>query len=132
MRLWLRYLHEKRQIVLLYFVTAFLFITIGSLYHFENLEKLLYAALLTFVIWGAAAIWGGLRYVGRSRRLEEAARHFEQSGELFPREYWEEGQNGDGEAVFGAQDYGEAFMRLLFLVSGEMEAQRMRWEERTA
>ena len=48
MRLWLRYLHEKRQIVLLYFVTAFLFITIGSLYHFENLEKLLYAALLTF------------------------------------------------------------------------------------
>ena len=49
MRLWLRYLHEKRQIVLLYFVTAFLFITIGSLYHFENLEKLLYAALLTFV-----------------------------------------------------------------------------------
>ena len=132
MRLWLRYLHEKRQIVLLYFVTAFLFITIGSLYHFENLEKLLYAALLTFVIWGAAAIWGGLRYVGRSRRLEEAACHFEQSGELFPWEYWEEGQNGDGEAVFGAQDYGEAFMRLLFLVSGEMEAQRMRWEERTA
>lgn len=76
MRLWLRYLHEKRQIVLLYFVTAFLFITIGSLYHFENLEKLLYAALLTFVIWGAAAIWGGTSVCGQEQEAGRSGKAF--------------------------------------------------------
>lgn len=131
MELWLRYLHEKRYIVLLYFTTAFLFITIGTLYHFENLEKLLYAALLTFVVWTGAALWDGVRYVQKSRRLEDIARHFEQSGELCMGEYREKILKAE-EGVGGAEDYEEACWRLLFLVSEKKEAQRMEWEQRTA
>ncbi len=50
MRLWLRYLKEKRLILLLYALTVFFFVAVGSLYHIENLEKLLYAALLTSTV----------------------------------------------------------------------------------
>lgn len=82
MRLWFRYLRERRMYLILYLLTAFLFLTVGSLYHIENLGKLLYAALLTFVIWAAACLWDGMRYVALSRRLEESFLHFQQSGEL--------------------------------------------------
>ena len=132
MELWLRYLHERRHIVLLYFCTVFFFVAIGALYHFENLEKLLYAALLTFVVWGAAALLGGLRYVVRSRRLEDMARHFQESGELCLRQQEERSLCEAREGIAGAEDYGDACMRLLHMVSEEKEAQRMRWEERMA
>ena len=76
MRLWLRYLKEKRLILLLYALTVFFFVAVGSLYHIENLEKLLYAALLTSTVWGLAllgegfpsrpsVVWYVRRYVAR-------------------------------------------------------------------
>lgn len=132
MELWLRYLHEKRHIVFLYFGTVFLFVIIGTLYHFENLEKLLYATLLTFVIWGAAACWRGHRYVDKSRKLERMARHFRQSGELSLREYGEGDLSAAGEESAYRESHEDAYLGLLYLVSEEMEAQRMRWEDRTA
>ena len=61
MRLWLRYLKERRLFLFLYALTVFFFVSIGSLYHIENLEKLLYAALLTSTVWGLALLWEGLR-----------------------------------------------------------------------
>lgn len=79
MKLWLRYFREKKGTVFLYLLTVFLFLTVGSLYHIENLEKLSYAALLTLVFWVLAGLWNGWKYVRRSRRLEEVFRHFEQS-----------------------------------------------------
>ena len=82
MKLWLRYFREKKGTVFLYLLTVFLFLTVGSLYHIENLEKLSYAALLTLVFWVLAGLWNGWKYVRRSRRLEEVFRHFEQSGKL--------------------------------------------------
>lgn len=82
LRLWARYFREKRKIIVLYGVTIFLFVAVGTLYHMENLGGFLYAALLSTVLWGMAGIVGGLKYVRQSRGLEEAARHFRQSGEL--------------------------------------------------
>jgi len=86
MKLWLRYLNEKRRILFLYLTTVFLFVAVGTLYHIENLEKLLYAALLTSVVWGAAGFLGGVKYVAKSRQLEAAIKHFENAGELRPEE----------------------------------------------
>mgnify|MGYP006922416150 CR=1 FL=1 len=82
MRLWLRYLKEKRLILLLYALTVFFFVAVGSLYHIENLEKLLYAALLTSTVWSLALLGEGFRYVQKSRQLERAFHHFEHCGEL--------------------------------------------------
>ncbi len=82
MRLWLRYLREKRPTLLLYALTIFLFLMVGSLYHIKNLEKLLYAALLTLTLWGIAIVWEGSGYVHKSRELEKAFRHYALSGEL--------------------------------------------------
>lgn len=130
MRLWLRYLHEKKCTVILYFVTAFLFIAIGTLYHFENLEKLLYAWLLTAVIWGAAGLLGGLRYVRKSRQLEDMTAHFEQSGELYLEEDAQRGLKAQEEE--DPADYDTALWHLLSMVFRKREADRMQWEERTA
>ena len=77
MRLWIRYLREKRNNVLVYLTTVFFFVTVGSLYHIENLEKLLYAALLTLVIWAVAGFCRGLRYVRQRIWLVEELRYFE-------------------------------------------------------
>ena len=68
MRLWLRYLKEKRLLLLLYALTVFFFVAVGSLYHIENLEKLLYAALLAFMAWCLALLWEGIGYVRTSRQ----------------------------------------------------------------
>lgn len=82
MRLWFRYIREKRILLLLYVGTVFFFVAVGSLYHIENLGKLLYAAFLTSIIWGIVGLWDGYRYVKRSALLERAFLHFAQSKEL--------------------------------------------------
>ena len=56
MKFWIRYLKEKRVTLFLYGATVFLLVTVGCLYHIENLHKLLYGALLTLAIWAAAGI----------------------------------------------------------------------------
>lgn len=86
MRLWFRYLREKRTGAVLYLLTVFFFVAVGSLYHIENLGKLLYAALLTAAVWGAVFFVQGIKYVRQSRALEAAFRHFDQTGELLPEE----------------------------------------------
>lgn len=82
MRLWLRYLKEKRPALILYALTVVLFLAVGGLYHIENLEKLLYAALLTLTLWGIVGFREGCRYVQKSRELEKTFHHYSQSGEL--------------------------------------------------
>lgn len=132
MKFWLRYLHEKRIVIVLYILTVFLFVTLGSLYHLENLNKLLYAGLLTFVVWCAAGFYCGFHYVKRSRQLEDIARHFEQSKDLLSGEYVKQiWKSTEGCAETG-EDYEEALWKLLFRVFEEMEAQRIRGEEKTA
>ncbi len=52
MRLWIRYIKEQKTVMALWFISVCLFVGVGALYHLENLNKLLYAALLTLVVWG--------------------------------------------------------------------------------
>lgn len=132
MALWIRYLREKRFIILLYALTAFLFVSVGSLYHIENLEKLLYAALLTFTVWLAAGVWAGVKYVQKSRNLEDMAVHFEQSEDLALKEYVGRDLREIQGSVREAEDYEAEWCRLLSLVFEKKETDRVRWEERTA
>lgn len=132
MKLWLRYFREKKGTVFLYLLTVFLFLTVGSLYHIENLEKLSYAALLTLVFWVLAGLWNGWKYVRRSRRLEEVFRHFEQSGKLLwetDEEKWLQESEGNPES---AQDMSMAYAALLVAVCEQHERQKRLWEAKSA
>lgn len=81
-RFWMQYLGEKKTEIILYFMTVLLFVVTCCLYHIENVDKLLYAALLTFALWIGAGIVCGMRYVRKRRALETAERAFEQWSEL--------------------------------------------------
>jgi len=82
MREWLCYLKEKRTAMALYFVTVLLILGVGALCHVEGLSKLLYGVLLSFAVWGAAGIAGGLRFIRKDRELKAVLKHLEQSEEL--------------------------------------------------
>ena len=132
MRLWLRYLKEKRGILLLYALTVFFFVAVGSLYHIENLEKLLYAALLTSTVWGLALLSEGFRYVRKSRQLERAFHHFEHSGELLLDEADErllQEMEGDIEA---AESFQGAQRMLLSLIRQSHRQEQRLWEEKAS
>lgn len=132
MRLWLRYLKEKRLILLLYALTVFFFVAVGSLYHIENLEKLLYAALLTSTVWGLALLGEGFRYVQKRRQLERAFHHFEHCGELLFDES-EERRIQDLEAGIEAAEsfHGAQRMFLSLVCQSHREEQRL-WEAKAA
>lgn len=78
----LKFLAEKKIAVILYFTTVLLFVAACGLYHMENMNILLYAALLTSALWAGAGMICGLRYLQRYRVLEMAEKGFEQSKEL--------------------------------------------------
>ncbi len=91
LRLWLRYLRERRGVFLLYILTAFLFLAVGGLSHIEDFQKLLYAFLLTTVIWAVVGIVDGRRHVRRSAEAEVILKQLEK-GEELPEAFlkWEE------------------------------------------
>ena len=128
MRLWFRFLREKRAVSALYFLFIFFFVAVGSLSHIENLEKLLYAALLSLAAWAGAGILCGLEYVRKSRRLEETAAHFVRSGELLAGEW----RDKLGEEIERAGSFAEAQWFLLELVYEEQVKNRQQWEEKSA
>lgn len=97
LRLFIEYLGENRAAVFLYIVTVFLFVAVCCLYHMENLGKLLYAALLTSVLWAGAGILRGMKYVRKRRALEIAERAFGQWEELRLKEYCESEEMPEGE-----------------------------------
>jgi len=120
-RFWIRFIKEKRVAAALYFTTVLLFLAVGVLYHIENFPGLLYAALLTLVIWTAAGIWRGAVYVGRCRKLEAAARHYEQSAELLT-----EGLREGSDTIW------EELVKLLETVSSVQQAERGKIEAKAA
>lgn len=85
MSLWMRYIREKRLTILLYLSTVFLFVALGCLYHIENLEKLLYAFLMTLVLWGSAFVIQGMRYTGDCRQVARTMMVLQQNN-AFPSE----------------------------------------------
>ena len=121
MKYWIRFLREKRMTAALYFSTVFLFLAVGGLYHMEDFFRLLYAALLTLALWGTAGIWRGIAYVGQCRRLEAAAMHYEQSGELIM-----EGLKEGSDTIW------ERLEELLETVSSAQQAERGKWEAKAA
>lgn len=76
------YVWEKRGTIGLFFLTAVIFLTVGSLYQIENLSKLLYAALLSAFFWTAAGAGGMISYVAKREKAAKAAIHPEQAAEL--------------------------------------------------
>lgn len=125
----MRYFREKRTVLLLYFLTVFLFIAVGCLYHLENLAKLLYAFILTFALWGIAGIIQGMRYVKKSRKLEKTIALLEQNADLpmeqFAAGVWNEEDGGpEGEGSLEGD-----LERLLRLVCDSRSRERLLWEE---
>lgn len=110
----------------MYIATVLLFLITGSLYHVENIGKLLYAALLTFALWVIAGVIQGIKYVQRSRRIEAAARHFEQSGDLILDEICGQEESKDENGT------EEQLTELLKLVDITRQRERGRWEEKAA
>lgn len=108
MRLWLRYLKERR------------------------LFLLLYAALLTSTVWGLALLGEGFRYVQKSRQLERAFHHFEHCGELLFDES-EDRRIQDLEAGIEAAEsfHGAQRMFLSLVCQSHREEQRL-WEAKAA
>lgn len=131
MKYWVQFLKEKRTAILLYIVTVLLFLVTGSLYHVENLRKLLYATLLTFALWCVVGVIQGLKYVNRCRKLEAAERQLEQYGEpalgeiLSRKEIFSESGNG----VIGVEQRLE---HLLLLAHECWERARLNEEEKAA
>lgn len=120
MRLWIQFFREKR-LAALYLSTVLLFLAVGGLYHIEDFFRLLYAAALTLAVWLAVGIRQGISYVGRRRRLEAAARHYEQSAELLT-----EGLEGEGEFLWGE------LLGLLENVYSAQMAESRKWEAKEA
>lgn len=123
-RFWLVWLQEKRTVIFLYCATVLLFLTTGSLYHLENVGKMLYAALLTAAVWGAAAVIRGRKYVDRCVQLENLLEQYENGGELPDKELGEAGE-------FAAEGSPEELLRALVQLADEAgQLERSRWEEK--
>ena len=131
MRLWIRYLQEKKLTMALYFLTAGLFVAVGSLYHIENLGKLFYAAVLTLAVWAVAGILEGIKYVQRSRQLEAVFQHYEQSGEMI---LGDEGKSLEllGDSIEYAESYEQAQALFLEAMNERQGKERRSWEQKTA
>lgn len=129
-RLWAQYIGENRTIILLYFMTVLLFTAVCSLYHMEHLEKLLYAAMLTFVLWLGAGIVQGIRYVRKNRALAEAARELERSGELHLEGIFESGVRPDSEER--PETLEERLLQLLEMLEEARSREQSDREERAA
>jgi len=126
MRLWLRYFRENKTELFLCLISVVLFVAVGSLYHLENLDKLFYAAFLVLVIWGVTGLYQGIKYVQKSRQLEETAKQFAGSGVLSVEDWKPEEQMED------AGTYEEAQWLLLSLLDERRERDRQSWEEKFA
>lgn len=123
-RFWLVWLQEKRLVFFLYLATVLLFLATGSLYHLENVGKMLYAFLLTAAVWGAAAMIRGRKYVDRCVQLENIVEQYEGCGEIPERELGEPGE-------FSAEGSPEELLRTLVRLADDAgRRERSRWEEK--
>ena len=123
MKFWICYLREKRAAVFLYLITAALFLSIGCLWHMENLGMLLYAALLTLSVWCITGVILGRKYVRRCGELERIMLQFEQSEELSLRGYDDDVNRTAAE---------ECLAEMLSLLDEIRRRERGIWEEKAA
>ena len=126
----MQYLGEKKTEIFLYFMTVLLFVVTCCLYHIENVDKLLYAALLTFALWIGAGIVCGMRYVRKRRALEAAERAFEQYSELNPKEILGGADTVDSDEQ--SETMEQQFIRLLTMVDENRSREQSEREEKEA
>lgn len=144
MKFWILFIREKKTAILLYLATVVLFLVTGGLYHVENLEKLLYGALLTFALWCTVGIVQGVRYVDKCRRLALVREQLEQQGILALGELYNQREAiPGGERYLGAKldtinatdgtRSMEQRLEELILLAGEcLEKERSAQEEKAA
>ena len=77
------YIKDRKKYILLFFITISIFTIICSLYHMENLLKLLYAGLLCLFIWGCFGIFDYIRYYRIRSNLKLAIQNPEAIEEVF-------------------------------------------------
>lgn len=77
-----KYLADQKIIIFLYMTTWILVMSVGCLYHLENIPKLLYAFLMSSFIWLCAGGFGFYRFIQKCRRMHLLHRNLEQIGEL--------------------------------------------------
>lgn len=131
MKYWIAYLREKRNVIILFLVTIAIFLIMGFLCQTENMGILLYAALLSLVIWAAAGFFSGMRYVQQCGRLDEVLKYLENSQDTFLDLLWGSERNWTETAMESHTKEGE-LLRLLRLVGEKHMTERRRWEEKSA
>lgn len=129
-RFWMQYLGEKKTEIFLYIMTVLLFVVTCCLYHIENVDKLLYAALLTFALWIGAGIIQGMRYVRKRRALEAAERGFEQWLELHLQEVCKGEERAEREG--NPETVEQQLIRLLDIVDETRRREQGDREEKEA
>ena len=76
------YIKDRKSYVILFFITVFIFTITCSLYHMENLIKLLYAGLLCLFVWVCFGAFDYLTYYRTIINLKLAIQNPDAIGEL--------------------------------------------------
>lgn len=132
MKFWLRYLKEKRYIILLVLSTAFTMIMVEWLSHPDHRGSLFYGTLLALFLWCAAGIWDGMAYVRRSRQLEKALDHFDQYYDLLTSDLPTAEKELELVEWFKEETLSGDFAKLLELTCDRFSEERLSWEEKNA
>ena len=130
MKYWIRYLREKRYVILLVMATVSVMIAVGALSHADYLGFLFYSAALALFLWCIAGFWDGAAYVRRSRQMEDMIDHFDQFFDLLSSFNVEQGK--DSLEWLKEDTLVGDLARLLDLVCGQFAEERAFWEEKNA
>ena len=132
MKFWIRYLREKRYVILLVLITVSVMIAVEGLSHTDHLGSLFYGAVLALFLWCVAFFWDGSAYVRKSGQMEEATNHFDQFSDILSGSFLNMDQGkGTVEWLKDETLMGD-LARLLDLVCGQFAEERAFWEEKNA
>ena len=132
MRYWIRYLREKRYVILLVLATVSVMIGVGWLSHADHLGSLFYGAVLALFLWCVAGFWDGMAYVRKSRQMEDAIDHFDQFSDLLSGGLSNMEQGKDTVEWLKEETLIGDLARLLDLVCRQFAEESDLWEEKNA
>ena len=132
MKFWIRYLREKRYVILLAVATVSLMIVVGWLCHADHLGSLLYGAALALFLWCVAGFWEGTAYVRKSRQMEDTIDHFGQFSDLLSGGLSNMEQGKSTVEWLKEETLVGDLARLLDLVCGQFAGERAFWEQKNA
>ncbi len=128
---WLEYIKEKRTVIILYILTAIIFVVIACFYHLENIPKIGYGVVLTAFFWLAAGIYHGGVYVEKRKKIRTAGEYLEHAAEILTKEKTVGGYNGLD--IISAERAGSLENAYIAVVEALCEKDRHRqdlWEEK--